>query len=120
MYITEEEREKCRKVMEAYRELYEATDVLVVDAGKYGFVKLQYFRPESGFDGAVSYLESKEMFEDLWEEWYDLYLLTFAKGTPMAELDYEEMFKWLPADKKEELMDKRLFFADMADIQLSE
>ena len=45
--------------MEAYAELYEKTDVLVVDAGKYGFVKLQYFNAEKGFDDAVSFLESK-------------------------------------------------------------
>ncbi|MCI8923999.1 MAG: hypothetical protein HFI45_08410 [Lachnospiraceae bacterium] len=42
-YITDEEREKCRKVADAFGELYEVTDIAVVDAGKYGFVKLQYY-----------------------------------------------------------------------------
>lgn len=41
VYITDEERKKCQNVAEAFRELYELTDVVVVDAGKYGFVKLQ-------------------------------------------------------------------------------
>ena len=41
VYITEEERKKCQNVADAFRELYELTDVVVVDAGKYGFVKLQ-------------------------------------------------------------------------------
>ena len=36
-YITDDEREKCRKVAE----LYEIENILVVDAGRYGFVKLQ-------------------------------------------------------------------------------
>lgn len=45
-YITGEEREKCRKVADAFAELEDA-DVVVVDAGRYGFVKLQYYTPGS-------------------------------------------------------------------------
>ena len=118
VFITEEEKEKCRKVMEAYAELYEKTDVLVVDAGKYGFVKLQYFNAEKGFDDAVSFLESQTMFEDLWEEWRILFLLDFAKGTSMVELDYKHIFQCLPDDKKSELMNKKIYFAERAGIDL--
>lgn len=45
-YITDDEREKCRKVADAFAELYEIENILVVDAGRYGFVKLQYYRPQ--------------------------------------------------------------------------
>ena len=45
-YITDGEREKCRKVADAFAELYEIENILVVDAGRYGFVKLQYYRPQ--------------------------------------------------------------------------
>ena len=43
VYITEEEREKCRKVIDVFEELYEIEDedILLVDVGRYGFVKLQ-------------------------------------------------------------------------------
>ena len=41
VYITDEERKKCQNVAEAFWKFYELTDVVVVDAGKYGFVKLQ-------------------------------------------------------------------------------
>ena len=44
-YITDDEKEKCRKVADTFAELYEIENILVVDAGKYGFVKLQYYRP---------------------------------------------------------------------------
>ena len=44
-YITDDEREKCKKVADAFAELYEIENILVVDAGRYGFVKLQYYRP---------------------------------------------------------------------------
>ena len=43
VYITEEEREKCRKVIDVFEELYEIEDedILLVDVGRYGFVNLQ-------------------------------------------------------------------------------
>ena len=37
-YITDDEREKCRTVADAFAELYEIENILVVDAGRYGFV----------------------------------------------------------------------------------
>lgn len=40
IYITDEERKKCRKVAEAFTEMYEQEDMLVLEAGKYGFIKL--------------------------------------------------------------------------------
>ena len=49
-YITEEQRAGCRKVADAFAELYELTDVVVADAGRFGFVRLQWFS-----EGAVSY-----------------------------------------------------------------
>lgn len=47
-YITDDEREKCRKVSNAFAELYEIENILVVDAGRYGFVKLQYLDRHRG------------------------------------------------------------------------
>ena len=47
IYITEEEREKRRRVIDAFVELNEIEDedILMVDAGSYGFVKLQCYTP---------------------------------------------------------------------------
>lgn len=39
-HIKDGEREKCRKVADAFVEPYEIENILVVDAGRYGFVKL--------------------------------------------------------------------------------
>ena len=49
-YITDEEREKCRRVIDAFAELYEIEDedILLVDAGRYGFVKLQCYTNLTG------------------------------------------------------------------------
>ena len=37
-FITEKQRAKCRKVADAFTELYELTDVMVADAGRFGFL----------------------------------------------------------------------------------
>ena len=55
IYITKEEQEKCRKVADAFAELYELENILVIDAGRYGFVKLQYYKPPQGFEDAITF-----------------------------------------------------------------
>lgn len=113
-FITKEELEKCRRVAEAYTELYESDDILVLEAGKYGFVKLQYYRVPFGFDELMTFTDSRSMFEDLWEEWLATKLLSLSKGTPMAEMSYEDIFKCLPKEKRKEIMDKKKYFAKKA------
>ena len=63
-HITYGEREKYRKVAEPY----EMENIFAVDAGRYGFVKLQYYRPPQGFEDAITFTDSRSMFENLWEE----------------------------------------------------
>lgn len=111
IYITDDERKKCRKVADAYIEL-EDEDILVVDAGRYGFVKLQYYECPFGFRDVATFTDSCKLFEDLWEEWLNTQLLLLAKGTPMEEMWYDDIFKCLPEDKQKELMDKRIYFKE--------
>ena len=59
VYITEEERAKCKKVAEAFRELYEMADIVVVDVGRYGFVMLKYYMPTHGFEEDETYTDSR-------------------------------------------------------------
>ena len=75
-YITEEQRAKCRKVADAFAELYELTDVMVADAGRFGFVRLQWFSEGEGFDSAMAFSDSEELFEELWRIWYEHEVLT--------------------------------------------
>lgn len=116
-YITDDEREKCRKVADAFAELYEIENILVVDAGRYGFVKLQYYRPPQGFEDAITFTDSQSMFENLWEEWPDTQLFLLAKETPMAGMGYNEIFRRLPKEKQEELMNRKARFAKTAGIE---
>ena len=116
-YITDEEKEKCRKVADAFAELYEIENILVVDAGRYGFVKLQYYRPPQGFEDAITFTDSRSMFENLWEEWFDTRLFLLVKGTPMEGMNYDEIFHCLPEEKQKELTNRKAEFTRIAGIE---
>ena len=97
--------------------LLEGVDVIVLDAGRYGFVKLQYYTPPTGFENNDTFTDSRELFEDLWEEWLNAWLYHFAEGTPLLEEGYDGIFKSLPEEKKNELMGRKQHFAKAAGIE---
>ncbi len=116
IYITEEEREKCQKVAEAFAELYEMADIVIVDVGRYGFVMLKYYTPPHGFEEDATFTDSKALFEALWQEWLDMKLYLIAKGTPLLEKGYKGVFESLSEEKQSELIRQKVNFANMADI----
>ena len=115
-YITEEEQKKCRRVADAFAEL-EDVDVVVVDVGRYGFVKLQYYTPPTGFENDFTFTDSREMFEDLWEEWLHTQLIMMAKEMKIDDVDYDDIFKRLPEEKQNELGGRKQHFAELAGIE---
>ncbi|MDE6219359.1 MAG: hypothetical protein K2G51_02815 [Lachnospiraceae bacterium] len=110
IYITDEEREKCRQVVNAFAELFEQTDVIVLDAGKYGFVKLQYYREPQGFEVMSTFTDSRKLFDALWQDWFEEQVLSSVLGTSLEELEYEEIFLLLPKEKQNDLIDKKTYF----------
>lgn len=119
VYITAEERKKCQKVADAFAELYENENILVMDAGRYGFVKLQYYSKQRGFENVFTFVDSKSLFDDLWQEWFDTKLILRARETPMQEMDYEEIFNCLSEQEKNGLLDRKKEFAKAAEIELN-
>ena len=115
-YITEEERKKCRRVADAFAEL-EDVDVVVVDAGRYGFVKLQYYTPPTGFENDFTFTDSRALFEDLWEEWLHIQLIVLARKRKIEDIDYDNIFRQLPEEKQEEFMVRKQHFAEAAGIE---
>ena len=103
-YITDDEREKCRSVVDAFAELYDRTDTIVVDARRYGFVKLQYYMLPHGFETIATYRDSKKLFEDLWQDWFEELLLTEEEKILLEDLDYEEIFALFPAERQKEIL----------------
>ena len=116
-YITEDEKLKCQKVANAFTELYEIENILVLDAGRYGFVKLQYYRPPQGFEDVITFTDSRSMFENLWQEWFDTKLFLLAKDTPMEGMGYSEIFQCLSGQEKRALTDRKAYFAKTAEIE---
>ena len=118
VYITEEERAKCQKVADAFAELYEMENIMVLDAGRYGFVELKYYKPPHGFEDAITYTDSVALFEDLWEEWLNTKLYLLAKGTALLENGYKGVFESLSEEKQSELIVRKDNFAKAAKIYL--
>lgn len=113
-YITDDEREKCRRVADAFAELYDMTDTIVVDAQKYGFVKLQYYEESHGFEIMSTFTDSSELFDALWQDWFEEQILVQVEGTPLEELEYEEIFAQFPKEKQDELMSKKGYFRELS------
>ena len=118
IYITEEERAKCKKVAEAFTELYEMADIVVVDVGRYGFGMLKYYMPPHGFEEDATFTDSKALFEGLWQEWLDMKLYFMAKGTSLMETGYKGIFESLSKEKQSELIGRKTYFARMAGIDM--
>lgn len=115
--ITREERAGCQKVMAAFKEFYNI-DLMVLDAGEYGFVKVQDYHYPFGFDEADLYTTARNLFNALWDEWLTSRLLALSKGTPLEDLDYQDIYKSLPAETQRELTEKRNYFLACSGISL--
>lgn len=115
-YITEEEQKKCRKVADAFSEL-EDMDIVVVDVGRYGFVKLQYYTPPTGFENDFTFTDSRRLFEDLWEEWLHTQIIMLAREMKIEDIDYDDIFRRLPEEKRDELMGRKQHFIKAAGIE---
>lgn len=118
IYITDAERQKCRKVANAFAELEnEAVDLVVADTGRFGFVRLTYFNELYGFGKSSCYTDSKELFDALWNDWLNEQLFKIALNDPaLMDLEYEDIYRSLTAEKRRELMGKRSFFAEKSGI----
>lgn len=110
-YISDEEAIKCQKVSDVFSELLDKEGIIVLNAGKYGYVKLQYFKFPFGFDTMDSYYDAKSLFDDLWDEWLHTQLIELSANTPMEDMDYDDILWCLPEEKRKILLDKRFYFA---------
>ena len=118
VYITEEERAKCQKVVDAFAELYEIENIVVLDAGRYGFVELKYYKPLHGFEEDETFTDSRELFEALWQEWLNTKLYLMAREMQLDDILYEKVFNSLPKEKQSVLIGEKADFAQKAGVSL--
>lgn len=95
---------------DAFAELYEMADIVVVDVGRYGFVMLKYYMPPYGFGGDETYTDSRALFEALYQEWLNTKLCCIAKEMGMDDILYEKVFKSLPKEKQTEIIGRKTDF----------
>ena len=118
IYITEEERAKCQKVTDAFAELYEMADIVVVDVGRYGFVMLKYYTSPHGFEEDATFTDSRRLFQELYQEWLNMKLYCIAREMGIDDIRYGEVFKILSNEKQSELIERKIDFARMAGIEM--
>ena len=118
IYITEEERAKCQKVADAFAELYEMADIVVVDVGRYGFVMLKYYMPPHGFEEDETFTDSRTLFDALWQEWLHTMLYLAAKEMQLNDILYKDVFSYLSKEKQSEIIGRKDDFAQKAGISL--
>lgn len=109
-YITAREAEECKKVAAIFNELYNQTDILVINSGEHGFVLLKYNNYMTGYFSITTYTNSVDLFDALWSEWAKEQLISLALNTPLIDLDYEEIFASLPEKEKKKILDKKDYF----------
>ena len=105
-------------MVDAFAELYEIENIVVLDAGRYGFIELKYYKPPHGLEDAKTFTDSVALFEELWEEWLNTKLYLIAKGTSLLEKGYKGVFGSLPEEKQSELIVRKAVFAKTAEIYL--
>jgi hypothetical protein len=118
VYITAEERAKCQRVADAFAELYELENIVALDAGRYGFVVLKYYKPPHGFEEDATFTGSRALFEELWQEWRNTKLYLLAKGTPLSGKGYKGIFESLTEGEQTAISEKKAAFAEQAGISL--
>jgi hypothetical protein len=118
IYITEEERAKCQKVADAFAELYEMADIVVVDVGRYGFVMLKYYMPPHGFEEDETFTDSRTLFDALWQEWLHTMLYLAAKEVQLNDILYKDVFSYLSKEKQSAIIGRKDDFAQKAGISL--
>ena len=100
---------------------------MVLDAGQYGFVKLQYYKHPFGFDetGICPFLlcDAHGVFFCLCAvhdfQMGDCILQKVQfQVTPLADLDYQDMFRCLPEEQQKEILGKRKYFLGLSRISL--
>ncbi len=118
-YITDIEYEKCCKVANAFKDL-ERENIMVVDAGRFGFLRLLYYRYPDGFDTVIPYTNSQKLFEDLWSDWLSEQLAKMKRKNPsLMIMEEAEILESLPKDLREELINKKFYFAEQAGITVN-
>lgn len=87
-------------------------DIIICDAGKYGYAMLTYYKPPIGFDGIIVFADSRKMYDTLLQEWFISLVEKQAKTMDMSELDTVNFYEKLSDEQKASLIQQRQQFIE--------
>ena len=93
-------------------------NIVVLDAGRYGFVELKYYKPPYGFEEDATFTDSRVLFDALWQEWFNTTLYLTAKEMKLDDILYGEVFSRLSKEKQSAIIGRKADFAQKAGITL--
>ena len=81
-------------------------------------MELKYYKPLHGFEEDETFIDSKELFEALWQEWFNTKLYLMAREMQLDDILYEKVFNSLPKEKQSVLIGEKADFAQKAGVSL--
>ena len=92
--ITKTECEHCAQVKEIFQDLSDCsgTDGLcIVDAYPFGYVVLEWFYPEKGFDSQAYFTSASDLFDYVLDVWENRYIHKMKEKYGDTDLDDDEI-----------------------------
>ncbi len=79
-------------------------------AGDYGIVVLQWYEKNYGFNQVTTFTDYKELYQYLWEQWWEYELFSRMEGKEQKDADYDTMYSKLEKKSQREFMKKEFSF----------
>lgn len=81
-------------------------------------MELKYYKLPHGFEEDAAFTDSRELFDALWQEWFNTTLYLTAKEIKLDDILYEEVFNRLSQEKQSVIIGRKADFAQKAGITL--
>lgn len=112
--MTDVEKNRCKIIAQIFKKDLEKNDIFIIEAGAFGFIMLEYYKPRSNFDCAISFMDSQTMFETLLNEWYDCLITDLMKEKQIKNVDIDVFYQKLSETEKNKLLQSKNNFLKKA------
>ncbi|MDE6054244.1 MAG: hypothetical protein K2G55_10875, partial [Lachnospiraceae bacterium] len=112
--ITNIEKDRCEIVAQIFRRDLEKYDIILRDAGRFGFIMLEYYEPKLNFDCAIIFTDSQTLFDTLLIEWYDCLISELMEEKQAENIDIDDFYNNLSGEEKNKLENRKRKFINEA------
>lgn len=104
-YMSKEEYEKCKKVKEIFDTLLENksgyNEFCIADAYPFGFLVMEWFYPEEGFDSNSYFNNASELFDYSLSVWESGYLFGLKEKYSDCDMSDSQTYDKMSEEEKE-------------------